>query len=207
MLLNIHPDNPDSRKIAQVCQCLEQGGLIIYPTDTVYSIACDMLNVKALTDLARLKKVRPEKANFSIICKDFGQVAAYTAQINNQVFKVMRKLLPGPYTFILPAGRAIPAIFSERKKTIGIRVPDNNIALAIVSQLGRPIASVSLHDTDEILDYSTDPELIHDRMEKLVQIVIDGGPGGLEPSTVLDCTDREITIVREGKGDFSSFLS
>ncbi|MFM7104748.1 MAG: L-threonylcarbamoyladenylate synthase [Flavobacteriales bacterium] len=200
MLLTIHPDNPDSRKIKQVCECLEYGGLIIYPTDTVYSIACDMLNSKALTDLARLKKVKPEKANFSIICKDFSQVASYTAQINNQVFKVMRKLLPGPYTFILPAGRAIPAIFSERKKTIGIRVPENNIALAIVEEFGRPIASVSLHDSDEILDYSTDPELIHERMEKLVEIVIDGGIGGLEPSTILDCTGEEILTIRQGKG-------
>lgn len=200
MLLTIHPDNPDLRKIKQVCQCLESGGLVIYPTDTVYSIACDMLNSGALSQLARLKKVKPEKANFSIICKDFSQVAAYTAQINNQVFKVMRKLLPGPYTFILPAGRAIPAIFSERKKTIGIRVPDNHIALAIVEQLGRPIASVSLHDSDEILDYSTDPELIHERMEKLVDMVVDGGPGGLEPSTVLDCSGSEITVLREGKG-------
>lgn len=200
MLLTIHPENPDPRKIRQACQCLENGGLVIYPTDTVYSIACDMLNAKALTELARLKKVKPEKANFSIICKDFSQVAAYTAQINNQVFKVMRKLLPGPYTFILPAGRAIPAIFSERKKTIGIRVPDNHIALAIVEQLGRPMASVSLHDSDEILDYSTDPELIHERMEKLVDMVVDGGPGGLEPSTVLDCSGSEITVLREGKG-------
>jgi tRNA threonylcarbamoyl adenosine modification protein (Sua5/YciO/YrdC/YwlC family) len=200
MLLNIHPVNPDIRKINQVCQCLEQGGLIIYPTDTVYSIACDILNSKALINLARLKKVKPEKANFSIICKDFSQIAAYTAQINNHVFKVMRQFLPGPYTFILPAGRAIPAIFSERKKTIGIRVPDNPIALAIVENFRRPIASVSLHDSDEILEYSTDPELIHERMEKLVAMVIDGGPGGLEPSTILDCTGEEITVIREGKG-------
>lgn len=200
MLVSIHPHNPDVRKIKLVCECLEQGGLIVYPTDTVYSIACDMLNSKSLSHLARLKKVKPEKANFSIICKDLSQVAAYTAQIDNQVFKVMRKLLPGPYTFILPAGRAIPAIFSERKKTIGIRVPDNKIALDIIETFGRPIASVSLHDSDEILDYSTDPELIHQTMEKLVDIVVDGGVGGLEPSTVLDCTGNEIVVVREGKG-------
>jgi len=200
MLVSIHPHNPDVRKIKQICECLERGGLIVYPTDTVYSIACDMLNSKSLSHLARLKKVKPEKANFSIICKDLSQVAAYTAQMDNQVFKVMRKLLPGPYTFILPAGRAIPAIFSERKKTIGIRVPDNKIALAIIETFGRPIASVSLHDSDEILDYSTDPELIHQTMEKLVDIVVDGGAGGLEPSTVLDCTGNEIVVVREGKG-------
>lgn len=200
MLLEIHPDNPDPRKIRMVIDCLLQGGVIIYPTDTIYSFGCDMMNLKALERIARIKNLKVEKANFSLICYDLSHITEYSQQLSNPVFKLMKSVLPGPYTFILNAGRKIPKIFSEKKKTIGIRVPDNNIARQIVKELNRPIISSSVHDDDEILEYTTDPELIHEKYEQLVDIVIDGGPGGFDASTVLDCTGDEIVVLREGKG-------
>ena len=200
MLLEIHPNNPDQRKIRQVIECLQDGGVIVYPTDTVYSFGCDMLNNKAVEHVARLKNIKVEKANFSIVCYDLSHITEYTKQLSNPVFKLMKRVLPGPYTFILESGRAIPKIFSERKKTIGIRVPDNNIARSIVSGLGYPIIATSVHDDDELLEYTTDPELIHQKFEKLVDIVIDGGPGSFDASTILDCTGEEIKLVRQGKG-------
>jgi tRNA threonylcarbamoyl adenosine modification protein (Sua5/YciO/YrdC/YwlC family) len=200
MIIEIHPANPDTRKIKQVVECLQDGGLVIYPTDTVYSIGCDMMNTKALEKLARLKNVKVEKANFSLICYDLSHITEYSKQLSNPVFKLMKSVLPGPYTFILEAGRNIPKIFSEKKKTIGIRVPDNNIARSIIKELGHPITATSVHDEDDILEYTTDPFLIHEKWNKLVDIVIDGGPGGLEASTILDCTSNEIVVVREGKG-------
>ncbi len=200
MLLEIHPDNPDKRKIVQVVECLKDGGIIIYPTDTVYSIGCDFSNTKAVEKIARLKNIKVEKANFSLVCYDLSHITEYSKQLSNPVFKLMKKVLPGAYTFILESGRSIPKIFSEKKKTIGIRVPDNNIARSIVLELGHPIIATSVHDDDEILEYTTDPFLIHEKFEKLVDIVIDGGPGGLEASTILDCTGDGIEVVREGKG-------
>jgi tRNA threonylcarbamoyl adenosine modification protein (Sua5/YciO/YrdC/YwlC family) len=200
MLLTIHPDNPDPRKIAQVVDCLKEGGIIVYPTDTVYSFGCDMLNTKALEQLARIKQVKLEKANFSLVCHDLSNLTEYSKQLSNPVFKLMRNSLPGPYTFILEASKAIPKIFSDRKKTVGIRVPDNAIARAIVQALGHPIVATSVHDDDSVMEYTTDPELIHDKFEKLVDIVIDGGPGGFEVSTIIDCTNDDIRVVREGKG-------
>jgi len=200
MLLEIHPTNPDKRKIAQVVECLKEGGIIIYPTDTVYSIGCDLMNGKAVEKVARLKNIKVEKANFSLVCYDLSHITEYTRQLSNPVFKLMKHVLPGAYTFILESGRNIPKIFSEKKKTIGIRVPDNNIARSIVSELGRPIIATSVHDEDEILEYTTDASLIHEKFEKLVDIVIDGGPGGFEVSTVLDCTGETIEVIREGKG-------
>lgn len=200
MLLEIHPDNPDERKIRQVVECLLDGGVIVYPTDTVYSFGCDMLNNKAVERVARLKNIKVEKANFSLVCYDLSHITEYSKQLSNPVFKLMKSVLPGPFTFILESGRAIPKIFSERKKTIGIRVPDNNIARAIVATLGHPIIATSVHDDDEILEYTTDAELIHQKFEKLVDIVIDGGPGSFDVSTIIDCTGDEIAIVRQGKG-------
>ncbi|MDZ4824322.1 MAG: L-threonylcarbamoyladenylate synthase [Flavobacteriales bacterium] len=200
MLIQIHPKTPESRKIKQVVDCLESGGIIIYPTDTVYSIGCDMLNTKAVERVAWLKNVRVEKANFSLVCYDLSHLSEYSKPISNQVFKLMKHTLPGPYTFILEANRYIPKIFSAKKKTIGIRVPDNVIAREIVKQLGRPIMATSVHDEDEILEYTSDAEAIHDKFEKLVDLVIDGGPGGLEPSTILRCIGNEIEVMRVGKG-------
>jgi tRNA threonylcarbamoyl adenosine modification protein (Sua5/YciO/YrdC/YwlC family) len=200
MLLPIHPANPDPRKIAQVVECLRKGGIIVYPTDSVYSMGCDMLNTKALEQLARIKQVKLEKANFSLVCSDLSHLTEYSKQLSNPIYKLMRSLLPGPYTFILEASKAIPKIFSDRKKTVGIRVPDNAIARAIVEALGHPIVATSVHDDDAILDYTTDAELIHEKWSNLVDIVVDGGPGGLEPSTVISCINDEIEVIRVGKG-------
>ncbi len=200
MLLPIHPANPDPRKIALVVECLRKGGIVVYPTDTVYSMGCDMLNSKALEKLALIKQVKLEKANFSLICHDLSHLTEYSKQLSNPIYKLMRSTLPGPYTFILEASKAIPKIFSDRKKTVGIRVPDNAIARAIVEALGNPIVSTSVHDDDSILDYTTDAELIHEKWSNRVDIVVDGGPGGLLPSTVISCVNDEIEVIRLGKG-------
>ncbi|MFM7233504.1 MAG: L-threonylcarbamoyladenylate synthase [Flavobacteriales bacterium] len=200
MLLPIHPDNPDPRKITQVVECLQKGGIIVYPTDTVYSMGCDMLNPKALEKLALIKQIKLEKANFSLICYDLSHLTEYSKQLSNPVYKLMRNVLPGPYTFILEASKAIPKIFSDRKKTVGIRVPDNAIARAIVEALGHPIVATSVHDDDAMLDYTTDAELIHEKWSNRVDIVIDGGPGGLEPSTIISCVNDDIEVLRIGKG-------
>ena len=200
MLLPIHPANPDPRKIAQVVECLKKGGIIVYPPDTVYSMGCDMLHPKALERLALIKQIKLEKANFSLICHDLSHLTEYSKQLSNPVYKLMRSVLPGPYTFILEASKAIPKIFSDRKKTVGIRVPDNAIARAIVEALGHPIVATSVHDEDSILDYTTDAELIHEKWNNRVDIVVDGGPGGLEPSTIISCVNDEIEVVRLGKG-------
>jgi len=206
MLLQIHPDNPDARKIKQVIDCLKDGGLIIYPTDTVYSIGCDLMNKRAIEKVARIKGLKPEKANFSIVCHDVSSLGDYTKQFSRQVFKVMNKALPGPFTFILNASNKVPKLFDSNKKTIGIRIPNNNIALEIVQQLGNPIIATSVHDDDEILEYTTDPELIHEKYEKLVDIVIDGGYGNNIASTIIDCTNDDIEVVREGAESIEAFL-
>ncbi|MBL0315180.1 MAG: threonylcarbamoyl-AMP synthase [Flavobacteriales bacterium] len=200
MIVEILPENPDQRKIKQVVECLKSGGVIIYPTDTVYSIGCDIENNKAIERIARLKNVRADKANFSLVCHDLSHITEYSRQVSNSVFKMMKRALPGPYTFILEAGKKIPSIFSDRKKTIGIRVPDHLIPREIVKELGRPIIATSVHDDDEIIEYTTDPNLIHEKFEHLVDMVIDGGFCGLEASTVLDCTGAVVTVIREGKG-------
>ncbi len=205
MLLEIHPDNPDPRKIKVVIECLNDGGIIVYPTDTVYSFGCHINKHKAIERVARLKNIKPEKANFSIVCYDLSHLSAYSKAVNNQTYKIMRRAFPGPYTFILNASSQVPRIFKSRKKTIGIRVPDNNIARTIVNELGLPIIASSVHDEDEILEYTTDPSLIHEKYEKLVDIVIDGGAGNLEASTIIDCTGADPEIIREGIGDTSIF--
>ncbi len=203
MLIAIHPDNPDQRKIDQVITALRKGAVIIYPTDTVYSMACDLMNRKAVERMAQLKGIKVEKANFSLICNDLSGISDYTVQFSSGIYKLMNRALPGPYTFILNANTAVPKLFKSKKKTIGIRVPNNNIARTIVQQLGNPLISTSVHDDDEILEYITDPELIHEKYENSVEIVIDGGYGQNEASTIIDCTDNDPIIIREGLGDLS----
>jgi tRNA threonylcarbamoyl adenosine modification protein (Sua5/YciO/YrdC/YwlC family) len=200
MLINIHPDNPDKRKIEQVIQVLKKGGVIIYPTDTVYSMACDLNNRKAVDRMAQIKGIKIEKANFSLICYDLSHISDYTVQFGNNIYKMMKRALPGPFTFILNANNSVPKLFKSKKKTIGIRVPNNNIAREIVKELGNPLISTSVHDDDEILEYITDPELIHEKYEKIIDIVIDGGYGQNEASTIVDCTGSEPEIIREGIG-------
>jgi tRNA threonylcarbamoyl adenosine modification protein (Sua5/YciO/YrdC/YwlC family) len=203
MLLTIHPDNPDKRKIDQAVQILKKGGVIIYPTDTVYSMACDLNSRKAVERMAQIKGIKVEKANFSLICYDLSHISDYTVQFSNYIYKMMKRALPGPYTFILNANNSVPKLFKSKKKTIGIRVPDNNIAKAIVLELGNPLLSTSVHDDDEILEYITDPELIHEKYANTIDVVIDGGYGQNEASTIIDCTGNEPEIIREGVGDIS----
>ncbi|MBW6489828.1 MAG: threonylcarbamoyl-AMP synthase [Lentimicrobium sp.] len=200
MLLRIHPENPSTRQIRTVVECLLDGGVIIYPTDTVYGMGCDIFKSKAIEKVAQIKGIKVEKANFSFICSDLSQLSDYTRPIANDVFKLMKKNLPGPFTFILNAGSSVPKLIQSKKKTVGIRVPDNKIPLEIVNELGHPIMSTSIHDEDEIIEYTTDPELIYEKYKNLVDIVIDGGFGDNEASTIIDCTDDEPVIVREGKG-------
>lgn len=200
MILNIHPENPDPKRIRQVVDCLRKGGVIIYPTDSVYTIGCDLMNIKALERVARIKNIKLDKANFSVICYDLSHLSEYAKPIDNAVFKLMKKSLPGPYTFILNASNSVPKIFQSKKKTVGIRVPDNNIPREIVKVLGNPIVSTSVHDDDEILEYTTDPELIHEKYNNQVDMVINGGFGNLNASTVFDCTNNVPELVREGIG-------
>lgn len=203
MFIKIYPENPNLRYIAQVTDCLRNGGIIIYPTDTVYAMGCDIQNHKALERMARIKGIKPEKANFSLICYDLSELSNYTRPIENETFKLMKRLLPGPYTFILNASNAVPKIFQSKKKTVGIRIPDNTIIRTIIKEFGGPLASSSIHDEDDIIEYTTDPELIYEKYESIVDIVVDGGYGGNEPSTILDCTTDEVIVVREGKGDIN----
>lgn len=200
MLVRLYNENPNPREIRKIVDVLRKGGLIIYPTDTVYGLGCDITNQKAVESIARWKGVKIEKSNFSFICSDFRHLSLYTKPINNSVFKIMRKNLPGPFTFILEANNNVPRYFKGKKKTVGIRIPDNNIIREIVAELGNPILSSSIHDEDEILDYTVDPELIHEKFENIADLVIDGGYGEVIPSTIIDCSQGELTIVREGKG-------
>ncbi|GAB4249752.1 MAG: L-threonylcarbamoyladenylate synthase [Vicingaceae bacterium] len=198
MLLTIHPDNPEPRKIQQVVDCLKKGGLIIYPTDTVYSIACDLNNKRAAERMAKIKGEKLEKSNFSLICYDLSHISDFTVPFSNSTYKLMKKALPGPYTFILNANTLVTKIFKSNKKTIGIRVPDNRIARLIVKTLGNPLLSTSVHADDEIIEYITDPSLIHEKYGQMVDLVIDGGYGNNEPSTVIDCTEQEPQVIRLG---------
>ncbi len=199
MLISINKDNPESRKIQQVVEVLEKGGVIIYPTDTVYGLGCDIFQTKSIERICRIRNLDVSKANLTIICKDIAQLSAYTKQIENNIFKILKKNTPGPFTFILKSGNEIPKIFKNRRKTIGVRIPDNNIGQAIIEELGHPILSISLKSDDEILEYFTDPSEIHDDYEKLVDIVVDGGIGKNIPSAVIDCSDGSINIMREGE--------
>lgn len=200
MLIKLFEDNPNRRDIQKVVDSLRDGGVIIYPTDTVYAMGCDINNVKAVQRVAQYKGVKPEKANFSMICLDLSNIAAY-AKVSNDIFKVMKRNLPGPFTFILPATNKLPNVLMNRRKTIGIRIPNNFIVHAIVEELGNPLLTTSLHDEDEIIEYMTDPELIHEKYEKTVDMVIDGGFGHNVASTVVDCTGEEAEVIRQGIGE------
>ena len=197
--IKIYEDKPNEAAIAKVVKVLKNGGLIIYPTDTVYGLGCDITNTKALEKIARIKGVKLEKANFSFICHDLSNLSDYVKQINTSTFKILKRALPGPYTFILPGNTNLPKEF-KKKKTVGIRVPDNSIILELVRQLGNPIVSTSIHDEDEVLEYSTDPELIFEKWQNLVDVVIDGGYGDNIASTIIDLSEFEPVVVREGKG-------
>ncbi len=200
MLLKIHPEDPNPHEINIVIEHLKAGQVIIYPTDTVYALACDMLNRKAVERLCQIKGVKLEQANFSLICNSLSHLSDFTKNVNTATYKLMKKSLPGPFTFILNANNKVPKIFKSNKKTIGIRIPKNNIAINLVEQLGNPLISTSIHDKDEILEYTTDPELIYNRYKDLVEVTIDGGYGSNIASTIIDCTGDEPLIIREGKG-------
>jgi len=206
MLIKIYPENPNPKAIEQAVEVLKKGGLIIYPTDTVYGLGCDITNQKAIEKICQIRGVKPDKAHFSFVCSDLRNISDYIKPIDNITFRVLKKALPGPYTFILNANNNVPKLLSSKKKTVGIRVPDNSIAQEIVRQLGHPILSASIKDEDELIEYSTDPELIHEKYETRVDLVIDGGYGGNDPSTVIDCTSGEFEVIREGKGSLEDLF-
>jgi tRNA threonylcarbamoyl adenosine modification protein (Sua5/YciO/YrdC/YwlC family) len=203
MLLKIHPQNPEPRKLKQVIECLAEGGVVILPTDTIYALGCSIFQGQAVDRICRIRQVQLEKSHFSFICHDLSNISEFTRPFDRQVYKMLNRCLPGPYTFILNGNSRVPALFRSKKKTIGIRVPDNAIALAIVQGLGNPVMSTSMHVPDEILEYPSDPEEIHERYGKLVDMVIDGGTGNIIPSTVVDFTGDEASIIREGAGDIA----
>jgi tRNA threonylcarbamoyl adenosine modification protein (Sua5/YciO/YrdC/YwlC family) len=198
-LIKIYPENPNEKEIDKVVKVLKDGGLIIYPTDTVYGLGCDITNTKALEKIAKIKGIKLEKANFSFVCSDLKNLSDYVRQIDTPTFKILKRALPGAYTFILPGNNNLPKEF-KKKTTVGIRVPDNNIALEIVRKLGNPIVSTSIYDEDEVLEYTTDPELIFEKWQNLVDIVIDGGYGDNLASTIIDLSEGEPVVIREGKG-------
>jgi tRNA threonylcarbamoyl adenosine modification protein (Sua5/YciO/YrdC/YwlC family) len=200
MLIKLYEENPNEREVAKIADILRKGGVIIYPTDTVYGIGCDINNPKAVERVARIKGVKLEKANFSFICSDLSHLSDYTKQVNTTIYKLMKRLTPGPFTFILPASNNVPNLFRSKKKTVGIRIPKSNICQAIVRELGNPIMTTSVKNHDELLEYTTDPELIYEEYCKLVDAVIDGGFGNNQASTVLDCTSGDYEIIRQGIG-------
>ena len=200
MLYIIHPNNPDQRKIQLVVDILNKGGVIIYPTDTVYSIGCSLHKKRAIEKLAQLKGIKLKKANFSVICSDLSHLAEYTKPIDRASYKLLNRNLPGPFTFILKASNQIPKLFDTNKKTIGIRIPDNNIVKAIIEKLGHPLVTTSIHDEDEIIEYTTDPTLIEEKWEHLVDGIVDGGYGNNIASTVVDLSDGDVEIIRQGIG-------
>ncbi|RYC52776.1 L-threonylcarbamoyladenylate synthase [Flagellimonas olearia] len=202
--IKLYEENPNPRQVEKIGNVLRKGGLIIYPTDTVYGLGCDITNSKALQRIARIKGIKLEKANWSFVCADLSNLSDYVRQIDSATFKILKRALPGPYTFILPGNNNLPKDF-KKKKTVGIRVPDNNIARALVTELGNPIVSTSIHDEDDILEYTTDPELIFEKWQNLVDVVIDGGYGDNVASTVIDVSTGVPEVVREGKGELDIF--
>jgi len=200
MLVKIYPENPNPRQMDGIVECLQKGGLVVFPTDTIYGLGCDVYNHKAAERLAAIKGKKLEKAEFSFIFADLRHLSDFTKQLDKEVFKLLKKNLPGPFTFILPANSNVPKIFKGKKKTIGIRVPNNRIVIELVKMLGNPLLTTSVHDEDEVIEYTTDPELIHEKYGEKVDIVIDGGFGGNVASTVVDCTGDEPVILREGPG-------
>lgn len=197
--IKIYEDKPSEAAIAKVVKVLQNGGLVIYPTDTVYGLGCDITNSRALEKIAKIKGIKLEKANWSFICHDLSNLSDYVRQIDTATFKILKRALPGPYTFILPGNNNLPKEF-KKKTTVGIRVPDNSIILELVKQLGNPIVSTSIHDDDDVIEYTTDPELIFEKWQNLVDVVIDGGYGDNLASTVIDLSDYEPVVIREGKG-------
>ena len=200
-LLKIHPETPMPRLIRQAAEVLDNDGLIIYPTDSVYALGCSMKSKKALERLARIKGIKLSKSLFSFICRDLSDIAEYTQPLSTSVFKIIKKNTPGPFTFILPASKKIPKMFENSRKTVGLRIPRSNILHDIVTELGWPLLTTSIHDEDEIVEYTTDPELIWQRYKNLVDLVIDGGYGNNEPTAVIDCSGKEIEVLREGVVD------
>ena len=199
MLLRLYEQNINLREIEKIVRILQDGGIVIYPTDTVYAMGCDALNVRAVEKICKLKNINPQKTNLSIICYDLSNISEY-AKIDNATFKLMKKNLPGPFTFILNATNNLPKIYKNRKE-VGIRIPDNHIIRTLVNELGNPILTTSIHDDDEVMEYSTDPELIYEKYDNIVDVVIDGGYGDFQPSTVVNCTSSEgFEIIRQGKG-------
>jgi len=198
MLLHVHPDNPNARHIKTIVECLQDGGIIIYPTDTIYGLGCNIFQHKALERIARIKQVEPEKAQLSFICYDLSDLSKYTRSISTPLYRLLKTYLPGPYTFILPASREVPKMLQSKKSTIGLRIPDNNIARTIVHELGSPILSASL--PGEMVEEYTDPELIYENFKNRVDIVVNGGTGSMIPSTIIDCTTDEYTVLRQGAG-------
>jgi tRNA threonylcarbamoyl adenosine modification protein (Sua5/YciO/YrdC/YwlC family) len=201
MLLKLYEKNPDQKQIDKVVDLLRHGGVIIYPTDTVYGLGCDITKARAVERVARIKGIKPEKAKFSFICSDLSHLSDFARNVDNQTFKLMKSNLPGPFTFILNASTHVPKSIKANRKTVGIRIPDNNIILEIVRQLGNPILTTSLKEDDDILEYPTDPELIYEEYGDLVDAVIDGGYGGMVPSTIIDCSEGEPELIRTGLGE------
>jgi tRNA threonylcarbamoyl adenosine modification protein (Sua5/YciO/YrdC/YwlC family) len=199
-LLKIHPENPEERKIKRVTEILKDGGIIVYPTDTIYGIGCDLMNRKAIERLCRVMNIKPQKLDLSFICHDLSHISEYVKRIDTPVFKLLKKSLPGPFTFILESSTRVPKILDVNKKTVGIRIPDHAIPRMIVQELGNPLITSSIKDDDKIKEYTTDPEKIFEDFKNLVDLVIDGGAGGNIPSTVVDCTEGELKIIRQGLG-------
>lgn len=206
MILNIHPENPEPRKIAQLAEILEKGGVAIIPTDTIYAFACDLSQYKGFEKICRIKGIKPEKANFSLLCADLSNISVYTKPFDRSLYKLLNKALPGPYTFILEASHEVPSLFRNKKKTIGLRVPENKIVAELISKLGRPLVATSLHDLDAIKEYPTDPEEIAEQWENQVDVVVEGGWGKMVPSTVIDCTGDIPAVTRSGAGDVAGLL-
>jgi tRNA threonylcarbamoyl adenosine modification protein (Sua5/YciO/YrdC/YwlC family) len=204
--IKLYPENPDMRKVSRIVDILRDGGIIIYPTDTVYGMGCDIHNQRAIERIARIKGIKPKHHNFSFICYDLSNISEYTRALSTPVFKIMKKALPGPYTFILEANNNVPKILNSNKKTVGIRVPDHAIPRLLVKELGSPILTTSIRDDDDVIEYSTDPELIFEKFRDLVDVVIDGGYGNNVASTILDCTGDDIEVVREGLGPVDEIL-
>jgi tRNA threonylcarbamoyl adenosine modification protein (Sua5/YciO/YrdC/YwlC family) len=205
MLLHIHPDNPNERHIRTVVECLKNGGVVIYPTDTIYGLGCNILQHKAIEKICRIKNVDPQKAQLSFVCHDLSDMSRYTKSISTPLYRLLKNHLPGAYTFILPASKEVPKILQSKKSTIGLRVPNNKIALAIVHELGHPLLSASL--PGEMVEEYTDPEIMHDNFKNLVDIVIDGGIGGMTPSTVIDCTKEPYELIRAGAAAWEDIVS
>lgn len=201
MLIRIHPETPDPRQVKKVVEVLKDGGVIIYPTDGVYAFGCDIYKSKAVSRIGQLKGIKPEKANFSFVLDELSRIMDFSRPVDTPVYKLLKTCLPGPYTFILSANNQVPKLFKNNKRTIGIRIPDNKIPRDIVTGLGNPIMTASVHDEDEILEYSTDPELIHERYKDRVDLVVDGGYGALIPSTVIDCSSGYPQLIRQGAGE------